>query len=139
MYDCGIHFLIFDSNNIIYLCFLIFLLGKKVPNFSELFFLSHSEENKICTFNPSLDFILFTWVSIAKIFKRTTGIGLPRRKREARKMGVCPLTQCTISSLLLSPKHLPIGEVLKRLCYTSPETLQVLSYDPLFLFVLLCP
>lgn len=103
MYGCRINLLIFDSNNIVYLLVLNISANnnnKKGSIFSEILFLGHSEVNKICHFNLSLVFSIFAWVSIANIFKWAVGIGLPSRKREPRKMGVCPLTQCTIFFLL---------------------------------------
>lgn len=109
-----------------------------MPNFSELLFLGHSEENKICYFNLSLAFSLFTWVSIAKIFKWVAGIGLPSRKREARKM---PVHWHSAHSPLYSHlQNLPPRRSIKEaLLYFSQNT-HTLTYDLmiyLFLFVLL--
>lgn len=99
------------------------------------------QRNKICPFIFSLAFILFTFGFMAKFLKWTAGIGLPSRKREATKMGVS--TDSAWSPLSYF-QNITLQVVLNRealweLCCVLCKTLMFLTYDPLFLFVLLHP
>jgi len=126
----------------IIIIFKLLLLEKKICAKFLRTFLSQPFRKIKSVFSSLLSYLFFLLVVfMAKFVKRAADIHLPSRKREASKMDVSPLTQCMISSLLLCPKHhlqvMLNREALKELSYTFSKTRKFLTYDPLFLFVLL--